>query len=52
MVLGGFGDKPDSFKNVGYVVDASLLYSQRLSSFVQVEDAVRRRMEKVAELLG
>ena len=51
VVLGGLRDEPDTFQNVGYVVDTSLLDAERLGSFVEVEDTVGGRVKEVAEPL-
>lgn len=52
MVLGGFGYQPHAFKDVGNIIYSSLLHLQRLRGLVQVQNAVRRSVEKVTELLG
>ena len=51
-VLGLFLHQPDALEHVGDVVDASLLYLQRLRSLVQVHRPTQRGVEEAHELLG
>ena len=52
VILGGLRDKPYALQHIGDVVDPSLLDSQCLSSFIQVQNPVRRGVEQLTKPLG
>lgn len=52
VVLGGLCDKPYALQHIGDVVDPSLLDPQGLCSLIQVQNPIRRCVEKLAKSLG